>query len=271
MTATTTTAFTRLTAGHPVKRTNTFERRSLQRFVTTIFIALCAYSTGAAAQNGVQTQAGKPAGYGAHGMAVFGGLDGLYASHLPMFHAPHDAQVVFRFHLNDAAADAALRHQLAAKPELWTLDPQAFDLHRLAPGHAQPLTEFAARFVQGHFERGGQERYPQQTVTVDQVLLFKRLADVAHIHSAGRYHVVGAGREFFAVKTIDRRPDFDVIVAMQPMPKSVALPTTLQYVSLPTDNLQAPRPAALQQALHAQGATMLRVGPTLYFETEDLK
>lgn len=50
---------------------------------------------------------------GGHGMAVFGGREGLYASHLPMFHAPHDTQLLLRFHLADAAADRALRERLA--------------------------------------------------------------------------------------------------------------------------------------------------------------
>ena len=41
---------------------------------------------------------------GGHGMAVFGGRVGLYASHLPMFHTPHDSQIVLRFRLADTAA-----------------------------------------------------------------------------------------------------------------------------------------------------------------------
>ena len=113
---------------------------------------------------------------GSHGMAVFGGKAGLYASHLPMFHAPHDTQLVFRFHLADAAQDATLRKALATKPMLWTLDPQRFDLLRFSPGHADPIKQFRARVVEGHFERGGNERMAGQTVVVDEVLVFRRLS-----------------------------------------------------------------------------------------------
>lgn len=227
--------------------------------------------------------ASQPVGYGSHGMAVFGGRDGLYASHLPMFHAPHDTQVLLRFHLADAKVDASLRARLALRPQLWTLDPEHFDLHRLQPGHEQPLKQFNARFVQGHFERGGVERFAGQTVVVDEVLLFKPLdfkpaGDAKAAHSAGSYLLMGVGREFFAVKEIDRRPDFDAIVAMKPLPHAKlsrvdggAPRTLVRRFVLPTDDLKEPAAASLQTALQAQGGGTLKVGKTLYFETDDLK
>ncbi|MES2950019.1 MAG: hypothetical protein V4858_15870 [Pseudomonadota bacterium] len=218
----------------------------------------------------------QPVGYGSHGMAVFGGRDGLYASHLPMFHAPHDAQVLLRFHLADAATDARLRAQLAQKPELWTLDPESFDLHRLQTGHADPLKQFGARFVQGHFERGGKERFAGQTVVVDEVLLFKRLelpaaVSSAPARSAGRYLLLGTGREYFAVKEIDRRPDFDAIVAMLPLAAADAAAPAVKQFTVATVDLKAPTRRALQAAVKAQVGGPLQVGKTLYFETEDLK
>lgn len=228
--------------------------------------------------------AAKPVGYGSHGMAVFGGRDWLYASHLPMFHVPHDTQVLLRFHLADPSVDASLRSRLALRPQLWTLDPEHFDLHRLKPGHEQPLKQFGARFVQGHFERGGMERFAGQTVVVDEVLLFKPLdfkptSEARVGHSAGSYLLLGAGREFFAVKEIDRRPDFDTIVAMKPLPQAKqpkieggALARTLvSRFLLPTNDLKAPTQSSLQSALQAQVGGTLKVGKTLYFETDDLK
>ncbi len=234
----------------------------------------------AAAVFSAMALAAEPIGYGSHGMAVFGGRDGLYASHLPMFHAPHDTQVLLRFHLADRRVDASLRARLALRPQLWTLDPEHFDLHRLQPGHAQPLKQFTARFVQGHFERGGVQRFAQQTVVVDEVLFFKPLVykpstDGVVAPSAGRYLLLGSGREFFAVKEIDRRPDFDTIWAMKPLPLSPrpvgAHITTIQTFVLPTNDLQEPKRAALQAALQDQAGATLKVGKSLYFETEDLK
>lgn len=222
----------------------------------------------------------KPPGYGSHGMAVFGGRDGLYASHLPMFHAPHDSQVLLRFHLADAGVDASLRARLALRPQLWTLDPEPFDLQRLQTSHAEPLKQFNARFVQGHFERGGVERFTGQTVVIDEVLLFKPLdlkptSDGAVAQSAGRYLLLGSGREYFAVKEIDRRPDFDAIVAMKPLPTSKRPvrehTTVIQSFTLRTADLKAPTGPALQAALQGGVGRALQVGKTLYFETEDLK
>lgn len=193
---------------------------------------------------------------GGHGMAVFGGQAGLYASHLPMFHAPHDSQVLLRFHLADAAADRALRDTLAQAPRLWTFDPEAFDLLRLAPGHARPLRGFSARFFDGHFERGGQPQAAAQQVLVDEVLLFRRLQPQPRDAGIGHYRLVGQGQEWFAFKLIDRRPDFDQIVRLD-------APGRHGEADVPLQGLRNPG-TAVQRAFQARG---LR---ELYFETADL-
>ncbi|MDR7333495.1 hypothetical protein [Roseateles asaccharophilus] len=203
------------------------------------------------------SEAGAETAIGGHGMAVFGGREGLYASHLPMFHAPHDSQVVLRLHLADATADRALRDELATRPRLWTLDPEPFDLLRLAPGHAQPLREFKARFFEGHFERGGKPQPGEQRVVVDEVLLFRRLKAAPREAGKGRYRLVGKGSEWFAFKTIDRRPDFDHIVRLD-------TPLVRSEVDVALQGLTRPD-AAVQQAFKARGLT------EIYFETEDLR
>ncbi|WP_457388722.1 hypothetical protein [Roseateles sp. P5_E1] len=195
--------------------------------------------------------------FGGHGMAVFGGREGLYASHLPMFHTPHDSQVLLRFHLADTAADKALRETLARKPGLWTFDPETFDLLRFTPGHAKPLREFKARFFEGHFERGGKPQSAEQRVVVDEVMLFRRLSPAQREASIGRYRLIGKGSEWFAVKTIDRRPDFDHIVCLKAPVKRGEADVALQGVKKPN--------AAVQRAFQAKGLT------EIYFETDDLR
>jgi hypothetical protein len=195
--------------------------------------------------------------FGGHGMAVFGGRRGLYASHLPMFHAPHDSQVLLRFHLADAAADLALRETLAREPRLWTLDPEAFDLLRLAPGHAEPLREFKARFFEGHFERGGKPQPVEQRVVVDEVLLFRRLSPAPREAATGRYRLIGGGGEWFAFKAIDRRPDFDHIVRLETPRKRGMLDVALSGSNAPN--------AAVLEAFKARRLT------EIYFETGDLR
>jgi hypothetical protein len=190
-------------------------------------------------------------------MAVFGGRQGLYASHLPMFHAPHDSQIVLRLHLADAAAERALREELAARPRLWTLDPETFDLLRLGPGNAEPLRSFEARFFEGHFERGGRLQPGVQRVVVDEVLLFRRLDPALRQATTGRYRLVGRGDEWFALKLIDRRPDFDHIVRLQS-------PRALREAQVRLQGLATPD-VAVQRAFGARGLT------ALYFETDDLR
>lgn len=208
---------------------------------------------------GLPALAGAETAVGGHGMAVFGGREGLYASHLPMFHAPHDSQIVLRLHLADAAADRALREDLAAQPRLWTLDPETFDLLRLNPAHPQPLREFTARFFRGHFERGGQPQAGERRVVVDEVLLFRRLDPAPRTGSAGRYRLVGKGSEWFAFKVIDRRPDFDHIVRVES-------PGEMRDVTVPLQGLRRDRPSVeLLQAFRARRVT------ELYFETGDLR
>lgn len=100
-------------------------------------------------------QSTRPPSWGLHGMVLFGGKNGLFASHLPMFHAPHDGHVVIALQIASPAIDAAMRTRLTKTPALWTLVPEEFELARLAPHAASPLSEFKADIVEGHFERGG--------------------------------------------------------------------------------------------------------------------
>ena len=217
--------------------------------------------------------AAKSAGFGSHGMAVFGGVDGLYASHLPMFHQPHDVQLVFRFHLSDAVVDAALRKHLSTKPALWTLDPEKFDLYRFAPQHAEPLRQFQARFVEGHFERGGVEKFSKQMVVVDEVIVYRKLDIAKRTETAGHYLKIGAQQEQFLIKLIDRRPDFDIIVALSKLktPENSASTAIKKELVLMPDALKPPTLAAFAAALAEQGFGQFDVGSIIYFETDDLK
>ena len=61
--------------------------------------------------------------HGLHGMLLFSDGDGLYASHLPMFHAPHDVQLIFRFTLADKKIESELVKALDANKPYWTLAP----------------------------------------------------------------------------------------------------------------------------------------------------
>jgi hypothetical protein len=199
--------------------------------------------------------------FGEHGMALFGGKQGLYAAHLPMFHAPHDYQVVLKIRLADKAQERALRARLDGKTALWTLAPEKFEIDRLAPGATNPLTTFKANLVLGHFEQGGTTQYADAGVIVEQVLLFRQLSSDAAQSPTARYIQLGDGTRRFLVKQVDSRPDFDHIVAITAPRRA-----STQAVSVAKQALIESAAPLLQHAL--PGAKVIG---TIYFSTEDLK
>ena len=207
---------------------------------------------------------------GEHGMLLFGGRDGLFLSHLPMFHRPHDTQVVLQVHLADPGHDAALRRELAARPQVWTVVPERFELDRLAPDAGRPLRSFRADIVQGHFERGGRTIHSGDGVVVDRVVLDHRLAPTGGPGATLAYRVVDAGpaaREHFLVHWIATRPDADHVLRVL-TPARAALPP---QVELARGDSLAATPLALQRALRQAGSRSARVDRTIYLETGDLE
>ena len=198
---------------------------------------------------------------GSHGMLLFGGPDALYASHLPMFHPPHDYQVILQVRLADKAQDAALRKRLDNRAEPWTLDPEKFQLDRLAPGARAPLTRFKANLVQGHFEQGGKTEYTGAGVLVEKVLYFRQLSALTARAAAARYLQLGTGKQRFLVKQIDTRPDFDHVLAAQARPR-----VSGAAVVVPKTALQQSADAAIMHAMPG-----LEVKGTVYFSTQDLR
>ncbi len=207
---------------------------------------------------------------GEHGMLLFGGRDGLFLSHLPMFHRPHDTQVVLQVHLADRRHDAELRRELATRPQVWTVVPERFELDRLAPEASQPLRSFRADVVQGHFERGGKKIHAGDEIVIDRVVFDHRLAPTSGPGATLAYRVVDAGpaaREHFLVHWIATRPDADHVVrVLTPAPASLP-----QQLDLARGRALSATPAALQRALRQAGAATARVDRTIYLETGDLE
>ncbi|MES2323917.1 MAG: hypothetical protein V4633_16795 [Pseudomonadota bacterium] len=199
--------------------------------------------------------------YGLHGMALFGGQPGLYASHLPMFHTPHDYQVILQVRLADKAQDAALRARLDGNTTMWSVAPEKFDLARLAKGSANPLASFRADMVEGHFEQGGRTQFANAMVIVEKVLFFKRLDPRAAARKTARYLQVGSGARRYLVKEVDSRPDFDHIVAIAASPQ-----TGRGDLSVEKHALNETPAAELARVLPG-----IAVVGSVYYETADLK
>ncbi|MGN6152953.1 MAG: hypothetical protein ACTHOH_13240 [Lysobacteraceae bacterium] len=220
----------------------------------------------------------RPAAIGLHGMALVGTPGHLYASHMPMFHAPHDTQVILEVAVEDAGIDAALRSTLARADAPWSIEPERFDLHRLARGASAPLVRFRATVYRGHFERGGEPVYRDVTIRVRAVLLYRPL-DPAAPNRAGTYLLVGpAGDRRLAYRLIGGRGDADHIVALTRCADravggivSAGDAAALDAAAFDTAVLDASTlEASLLAGVRKAGCTDARAA-TLYLETGDLE
>lgn len=105
--------------------------------------------------------------WGIHGMVLFDRQARL-ASHMPLYHAPHNYQVVLALSWEDAVSEVLVTHRQS--DELITLVPHRFDLERLHPNHPHPLQEIRVDIYTGHFERDGQLYLQDVAVTIESVL-----------------------------------------------------------------------------------------------------
>jgi hypothetical protein len=137
-----------------------------------------------------------------HGMLLFG-KGPLYVSHLPLYHAPHDWQIV-----SPVTVGTEVVSKVSAGG-LFTIEPERFALSRArSAGFA-----FDATVYQGHFERGGQKLSDARFVVGKPIV--ERQLDSTQPH-AGRYVVFGARADArYAAHLIGGRPDFDQIVRVE--------------------------------------------------------
>jgi hypothetical protein len=142
---------------------------------------------------------------GTHGMVLFGAGGRLFLSHIPMFHRPHDVQLLAAVTLEHPELPAARDFSDGT----YTLEPERFDLDALAQGK---LKHFKATVYQGNFEGGGTPLHRDVTVRVESVELVLPLTGQAPEPAELRYWVVGSGKEAYLVHALSRAPDFDQVV-----------------------------------------------------------
>lgn len=234
-----------------------------------VFNFVCTILTAALTFAGAVHAEEQASSMGVHGMVMFGGKEGLYASHMPMYHRPHDVQAIFRFHLSDPALDRKMRDELARRPQLWTIVPERFELDRLASGAANPVSHLHADLVRGHFERGGVTVHSGVDIAVERVLVYRRLDPGSSKDGSMTYSVVDTdnkAKEHFLVKRIEGRPDFDHIVPFAMEGRSAA-PGVLAVVRIGHIEAKAAQ-AELARAGQSRG---MQIRPAVYFESDDLQ
>ncbi|MCU6432275.1 hypothetical protein LPB67_00615 [Undibacterium sp. Jales W-56] len=244
--------------------------RTLKTSFATFLIALLAglgllgLSSASLAQS--SATAPKSATYGLHGMLLFGNSEGLYASHLPMFHAPHDYQVVLQVRLANRQLETQIKKDLEKKLRLWTIEPEQFDIAQLAPGANPALHQFKANIVLGHFEQGGKTRYKNVLMVVEQALLFRQLSPALHQSEVATYRQIGSGRQRFLLKEIDSRPDYDHVIAI-----STAAHASTQNLLIKKSGIDQPDRTELQSALQKIAGSGARLKANIYFDHADLE
>jgi hypothetical protein len=142
-----------------------------------------------------------------HGMLIFG-KEKVYVSHLPMFHTPHNYQIILELGLTAKDKKKFVDDQLAnPKNVVYTLVPERFVL----PDMVKSPKPFKAVIYRGHFERGGSPISDSITVTIQQVVYNRRFDDAPKPLKTTNYLLFGNEKEQFATHFINKKPDFDDI------------------------------------------------------------
>src|SRR5882672_7990101 len=101
-----------------------------------------------------------------HGMLLMGS-ETIYASHLPMFHSPHDYQIILKLKLDAEGNQKYLEDRKAHPDELvYSIEPEVFVL----PEMVKYTKKFKAKVYRGHFERMGVMIVEDVMVTIEQVI-----------------------------------------------------------------------------------------------------
>jgi len=152
-------------------------KKYLQSILLLAGALVCALAY--SAENTHQHKSSDLQRHGTHGMLVFSDGEHLYASHLPMFHPPHDVQLIFSFELADKVVESALIKALKSHNGYWTLAPEQFDLNNLGKDVEAGFFQFSADFYADHFERGGELKYQKQIVIFKQQA-YREVLDKKH-------------------------------------------------------------------------------------------
>jgi hypothetical protein len=154
-------------------------------------------------------------------MLVFGGertnsvlSTPVYVSHLPMFMAPHDFQVIARVTGEAAGRFGAFVAHFGFDP-IYTFRPEPFSIDELDPAlGGQARTSFGGTLFRGHFEREGSEIASHVSFEIEQVVHFRRFSAAAANEAQRqlRYLCFGERDAAYLAHLITAPPDFDQIL-----------------------------------------------------------
>jgi hypothetical protein len=142
-----------------------------------------------------------------HGMLMVG-QSKIYLSHLPMFHSPHDYQVIVEAEVSAEGKAAYLSSLGSSAEKVYTLVPESFVL----PDMIKNPKPFKAQIFKGHFEREGVLLADKVTVLIKKVIYFKKFNPSEVKPKDAHYLLFGNEKEQFLAHEITQRPDFDQVL-----------------------------------------------------------
>jgi hypothetical protein len=152
-----------------------------------------------------------------HGMMLMGS-ETIYASHLPMFHSPHDYQIILLLSFSKEEKAKYIADKKENPNEtVYTLEPETFVL----PEMVNVTKKFKANIYRGHFERGGKKFLENITVTIQEIVYFKKFDTKNTKPAKLQYILFGNSEEQFLAHLISVKPDFDENIAVKITDKKI--------------------------------------------------
>jgi len=145
-----------------------------------------------------------------HAMVLFGDSS-LYVSHMPLFSAPHNDQVILEVALSKDGEDPAQRYRqdrAATQTPYYSVKPPSMHLSVLEEG-----SSFVGDVHRVSYEDDGERIDSGVTVTVRRVVYTQKLDPNTRADEGRHYVCFGHDGEFFAVHQINAAPSFDQIIA----------------------------------------------------------
>ena len=212
-----------------------------------------------------------------HGMLLVGESRPLL-SHLPMFHAPHDYQLLLEVALRADAGDPFamyVQDRRATGEKVYTWVPGPFSLSEFVANPQRPLTMTGTIF-RGHFERGGVPITPDTIQANVQRVLFSRRLDPRMPPAEPRYLLFGSPDDAYLAHLISCPPDFDQVLRVDV--RNVPSGWDGAALMLRIDGAQRVAGARLKEGDTVEGVPVsgaldpvqIVLRAELYFETSDL-
>jgi hypothetical protein len=203
-----------------------------------------------------------------HGMLIFG-TEKTYASHLPMFHAPHNYQIILELELDPATKKLFIADQKRnTEYTTYTIEPEKFVL----PEMMQNPKSFKANVYRGHFERGGIKIAADIHVSIKKIIYYTKFKTDEVRAIKTNFILFGNPKEQFIAHQITNKPDFDQIIQVKTTTNLTLENKNYELVTLnKTENSSIGVSGNEIEADYNSNPTTLTLLKQLYLEFDDLK